>query len=550
MSSPQKGTRQTSRSKGAGNGTKASVSTAPVSRGGGDVFGRFMALFDGYEKAYGTYTTGRADEKGKVQGKAETKRGQIGREQFTGHLEGTGPGIGIVPLKADDTVRFGVIDYDVTTMDHAKAEQAVRTLGLPLVLCRSKSGGGHFYCFTAEPEPAGVMQERLTEWAALLGMSSKTEKFPKQSTRYNDDDIGNWINLPYFNAESTVRYGYVDGKAATLEEFVEFAESMRVPTEVMHTSATRDTTSADDLFHEGPPCLQMLHSRGGFEAGTRNDGMTAVVVYLKKRYPDDWQTRVDVYNQAMANLGSAEIQTIIKSLTRKEYEYRCKLAPINSFCQRKKCLTRQYGVGEAGALEGKGVAIQSITRYDSAHGDEPMWGLDLNGRRVMVSNSQFYSRDEFNKACMAQANVVPVHVTPSRWLKMLHEMISSAQIVPMPEDAGPTGQLWYWVESFLMQNVDAKVPEEVTLGKPFRDHTEKLVYFRSQDLFRYLDARKVQYKSHQAVWSKLRDKGGETAFWKFGAKGVNVWVLPMPDEAPDQPATAGGGGDTAQGEDW
>jgi hypothetical protein len=83
----------------------------------------------------------------------------------------------------------------------------------------------------------------------------------------------------------------------------------------------------------------------------------------------------------------------------------------------------------------------------------------------------------------------------------------------------------------------ATVPErdhrhrsEMYLGKPYREKDEKTgeerIYFRSQDLFRYLDARKVQYKSPQHVYQLLKNHDATNGFWHVGASGINWWSLP------------------------
>lgn len=484
---------------------------------------RFASLFAGFTQAYGTYAIRGTSPDGKATGKAQTLRGEPTVELYRNHLLGVGSGLGIIMLREDNTCYFGAIDYDNKTMDHVKAEAKVRELKLPLVLCRSKSGGGHFYCFTSEPVPAHLMRDRLGEWASLLGMAASTEQFPKQTSRYNESDIGNWINLPYYNAETTNRYAFALGERLPLAGFLDLAEHHRQSMEQMSVSAMGGTTV---LFDEGPPCLQTLEAQGGFVEGTKKDGMFNVGVFLKKASPDDWQSLMDKYNTAMAKLKSEEVQALIKQLGKKDYGYKCKNPPINGVCNRRLCRTRMFGVGQTDTEESRGYAIGGLIRYESPNGDEPLWAMEVNGRRVLVTTAQLYSRDEFNRACISQANVIPVHMTPGRWLKFLNDLLPTADLVPLPEDASPLGQLWEYIEMFLTQQVMATEKEKITMGVPYREGLK--VYFRSLDLFKYLDSRRVQYKSPQQVWELLKRKGGDKEFWNLGGKGMNVWVLPAP----------------------
>jgi hypothetical protein len=60
--------------------------------------------------------------------------------------------------------RWGSIDYDVYDADLMKLIKKVHDLKLPLVPCRSKSGGLHLFCFTKDFVPAATMQNVLRTW--------------------------------------------------------------------------------------------------------------------------------------------------------------------------------------------------------------------------------------------------------------------------------------------------------------------------------------------------------------------------------------------------
>ncbi len=496
---------------------------------------RFSSLFTGYQKAFGKYEVNKIQDNGKHVGRAVTVNGEITTAMWRDHLNGVGSGLGIIMLQENDTCRFGAIDVDDYHVDHARLCKQVATHNLPLVVCRTKSGGAHLYVFSQFDVPADIIRDRLAEWCALLGLSAKTEQFPKQISRASPTETGNWINIPYHDAERGVRFAISeDGEAYTLDRFLDYAESKQVSYEAIRISV-QITPKEQELFHEGPPCLVMLHSQGGFSEGTRNDGMLSVGIYLKKRYPDEWQEFMDPYNRAMANLPAAEIVNINKSLTRKDYRYPCKRAPINAVCQRRTCLGREFGVGTAGAASVT-VELLALVRYDYPPPDPPMWAFEVNGKRVMVDNDTFYGKDMLNRAIMAQANCVPIHMAGPKWLEYLNTLIQSADVVTMPDDASPTGQLWERVKMFLGLGVPALTKEEIFTGKVLREDDK--VYFRSVDLFSYLDSRRVKYKTEQIVWQLLRDKGGDKLVWNVLMKDksrmpVNVWVVPFKNQEID-----------------
>jgi hypothetical protein len=194
----------------------------------------FKTLFSGYTEAHGTFeikTTGPQTEK--KSGKALTILNTPTTSLWQGHLAGAPRGLGVIPLLDDgESVKWAAIDIDVNDIDHASLEKKVEDLGLPLVVCRSKSGGAHCYLFLRMPCPAKDVVDALRNWSAALGHPG-VEIFPKQTKRELDPQTGNprpgnWINLPYFDAENTQRYCIKRGERLFLQAFIELAEANRV----------------------------------------------------------------------------------------------------------------------------------------------------------------------------------------------------------------------------------------------------------------------------------------------------------------------------------
>lgn len=184
---------------------------------------KFSNIFDGFSGAYGTFEiVAHNEDKNKEEGKAVTIRASLEPQNWKDHLEGK-TGLGVVPLRDNNTCLFAVIDVDDYQLSFKDLEEKINNHQLPLVLCRSKSGGAHLYAFFASPEPAEDVVSKINEWSSLLGVGG-AEIFPKQTHRGGPSDVGNWINLPYFNAEKTNRYAIKDGKNLSLEEFFKHVE--------------------------------------------------------------------------------------------------------------------------------------------------------------------------------------------------------------------------------------------------------------------------------------------------------------------------------------
>lgn len=190
----------------------------------------FRSLFSGYPDAYGDFRATGRDQNGKVIGKATTITGKVTIDLYREHLAGKRCR-GIIPLTEENECFFAAIDVDTKDengnpreVDAVAIAKRSDELKLPFVVCRSKSDGAHVYAFFADPQPAEPVREWLASVAEQLGEGG-AEIFPKQSARVKPDDIGNWINLPYFgNSRQAV---LPNGKTLNLEEFIAYAEDRR-----------------------------------------------------------------------------------------------------------------------------------------------------------------------------------------------------------------------------------------------------------------------------------------------------------------------------------
>jgi hypothetical protein len=145
---------------------------------------RLHELFAGDDEHHGTYDPARLhlvdgkmemkDDKGNG---ARTVAGSPGIEEWRRHLEGSRP-LGVRPLRGDGMCRWGVIDVDQYDINHSDLAALVAREGLPLVTCRSKSGGAHLFLFLAEWAPAKQVNGALRTFAARLRLPPKVEIFP------------------------------------------------------------------------------------------------------------------------------------------------------------------------------------------------------------------------------------------------------------------------------------------------------------------------------------------------------------------------------------
>jgi len=285
---------------------------------------RFYALFAGLERAHGVYTHIARDQSrsdGKLKGQATTVRAPVTDELWAAHLAG-GAGIGVIPIRDDNTVLFGAIDIDVyADMDHGRIASAIARAKLLLIPCRSKSGGAHIYLFCKEPVPAADMQRKLQQIAGRLGFGN-SEIYPKQTTvRADKQDLGSWLNMPYQDAPNTNRYALrADGDPMTAEEFLDAAAGATAAAEWV---AEPLPLAAAGALPEGPPCLQALMAQG-FPEGTWQSGMFNLGVYCRKAQPDNWKghlIQLNAINFPPDKWPASDLDGIMKSLSKKDYSY-------------------------------------------------------------------------------------------------------------------------------------------------------------------------------------------------------------------------------------
>ena len=130
--------------------------------------------------------------------------------------------------------------------------------------------------------------------------------------------MGNFLNLPYYDAEGGLRYGIKDdGTSATLEEFIALYEQYKQTIEQIVSLQIEETP--DTTIKDGPPCLQTLCA-GKISEGGRNNGLFNIAVYLRKAYPDSWETEILTYNMTFLDppLPLSEVNIVANQAKKKD----------------------------------------------------------------------------------------------------------------------------------------------------------------------------------------------------------------------------------------
>ena len=491
---------------------------------------QFSSIFDGLKLAYGTYKIEKQQANGKNTGRAAIVREPRTTALWEGHLSGKGRGIGIIPINEDNKCVWGCVDVDQYPLDHKVLVEKIRKLKLPLVVCRSKSGGAHCFLFATEWVDAKDMQATLQQISAALGYGG-SEIFPKQiKLNLDRDDVGNFLNLPYYDAEDGLRYAIKDdGTSATIEEFFELYESYKQTPEQLTALQVGDPEEVLPM-KDGPPCLQFL-LKNKISEGGRNNGLFNIGVYLRKAYPDSWESEILTYNLQYLEppLPLSEVNIVAKQLEKKDYAYRCSDSPINAHCNKDLCQTRKHGIGAAI----QGAAIANLRKYNS---NPPVWFLDVNGEPVELDTEALMSQTAFQKCCMEQLNFMPRSVSKQVWEGriggLMNEMRDNeSAIIDVAEDASISGQFYDYLEEFCAHMQKANDKEEILLKRPWTDEETNKTMFRIKDFEAYLKRNKFfEYKLHK-IAQRLRDMGAQSRLMRIKGRPVRVWEIPAFDNA-------------------
>ena len=495
---------------------------------------QMMALFEGNMSAYGKFNySGENRADGKVKGSGVTTRGTVTQALWHDHLLGTVQ-LGIIPINEDSMCKFGAIDIDDYTVDKDKINALIHKHKLPIVYFRSKSGGAHLFMFTTELVNAALIQSRLKEIAAFIGYGN-AEIFPKQIQILKErGDIGQWINMPYFDSSKTLRYAVaaLNGTKLELNEFLTYVETKMIePTALKEFKLPVN----EDLI-QGPPCLQKL-TFSGFPDGTRNQGLFNLGVYAQKSDPDNWKKLVGEFNIKYMKppLAPNEVLTVIGSLEKKEYNYTCKKQPICAHCNATLCKTRKYGIGEGMGLP----AMGSLTKLDS---NPPLWFVDIeDGGRLELTTEDLQSPTAFQFKCLETLNIMPQIPKRVEWQQIVTNLLSNITIIPVPKDSTPVGMLLLHLEEYCVSRPGDEDPLCLTRGLIWNNAGHH--HFRLQDFLMYLDRKKFYDVPKNKILSVMREQGAKPMGVNM-SKGrfVNTYRIPYfakqdkfvpPEQNPD-----------------
>ena len=459
------------------------------------------------------------DEKGKRKSRNQTVHSTYAVENWTDHLDGR-IGLGVIPITDDATCNWGAIDIDIYPLDLVKLEQDVAKLDLPFVVLKTKSGGAHLTAYFEQFEPCVAVRSKMAEAAVVLGLGER-ELYPKQVKLANATDVGNWLNMPYFNNnnEPSARHAIINGEPATIEEFLAKAAAIRLKSVEDFVIPALTTELLD-----GPPCLQtfVLEKAG---PGERNTVLFNLGVYARLKWESEWETKIEDFNRDMIDppLNHREVGAIVKSLEKKNYVFTCNNPPICNHCNREACKGREFGITAFQHVD-IGVVLDSISKMNS---EPPMWILSLEGIRAEVETEELLDQGKFRKVCVNVLNKIPGRMKAEEWDKFIRNKLAAIEIIDMPVETRVSDLAIQLLPKFFESTPAARHSSEIPLGRWITEDGFHLL--RGSDFIKYLDRNSVVIDSRK-LWSVLTTYGVTSKLMR----NIELWVVPAAMYTPTE----------------
>jgi hypothetical protein len=430
---------------------------------------RYIKIFDGHRKAYGTaklkYAKVDPDKGGKLvipDGDYGWTHKELTEEVYQKHLDGV-LSIGVQPCNEDSQAKFGVIDIDpkdYVDFDRRYIIEKIQEYKLPLIPVLSKSGGLHLYLFINEFILATVIVSFLSNLLSLFKLKSNNEIFPKQTQLTKDPETGNvgpgqFINLPYFKKSERLAIN-LDGTTFTFEQFLDVAEANIVSAEdlkkITESIEQKDLEGVDADFNDGPPCLAHLSKimkNPGFDGKDRF--MYNYHVFVKMKYgADNWQQKVmnapvKYFEPVHANAWTEKtLNSKVRSWAKSEKGYTCTQSPLNDYCKKGICVKKKYGI--LAGSKGSYPVLSNLRKIDIE--PEPEYEFDVTkpdgiGKASVYCKSIEHVTDQRkrrNSIARAAGFPPPIIKAPEDQL-ILEALFSTQKVVNPPIGTSPKEKL-------------------------------------------------------------------------------------------------------------
>lgn len=476
----------------------------------------FSNIFSGAKEFYGTTVVGEIVD-GKAQSTSTCIHETVSPAVFARHLDGV-QGIGLSPIKADDTVEFGAIDIDEDKIDLGVIIRAIWDWDLPICPCYSKSRKLHLYFFFPMETPAKDAVELMRWWAWSFRLPKKVEVFPKQVERTVNNKAYSWINLPYFNANDEKNHRKLvgrNGELLGLAEFVERAQRCK-------WSVEEHRKKIDGMkYSKAPPCIWKGSLLRDVPRGMRNNWLFSAAVYLTLNDEnisdsDLTQELLEINASLEDPLPEEEVRgTVAKSASKKSYYYMCDAFNGTGFCDRSACSKTKHGKDSIKTLK---LEFGQMTQYLT---DPPNYDWIINGKKFQFETEQeLLGQQRFRQLSLRFLRKVPKPLADADWSRLVDKYAQDMQSIEMEGKGNDfsTGSRFYdLISKYFDGQRKAISIQQVGMGRVYEDKETEEYVFGAWNLVVYIkETHALKGITQNEIRNRMIDMGAYRAgsYWR------------------------------------
>ena len=488
---------------------------------------KFIEIFTGLKRNFG-YANVKNGYIDPETGKLKLKHGDYGwasrpitDKDYLDHLEGE-KSIGIQACDDEGMARFGAIDIDPEYKDFSpkKFLEIIKKHELPVVPCRSKSGGLHVYVFLKEPVKATIVRNFLNTLLFTFKLDPSTEIFPKQTELGTDEKgkplNGNFINLPYYNKKERPALN-LDGTYFTFEQFIQVVKAnQKTAKELEEFSLTHVKTvlqGGAKEFEDGPPCLQAL-SKEKLKDG-RDRFLYNYMVFAKKKYPDDWEQKIIEaardYFEYSKEWDDEKVRLKIRAWKKDTKGHTCNEEPIVHHCMKAECVKRKYGI--TSDRRRAFPAVSGLVKINYKPDPEYTFNVALpDGVKVkpVHAKSIEYITDQRKARNIigVAAGFVPPLQKGDAYQEVLDALFATQKEIDPPKGTSPEEQLFSYMKEYVngpkaetyISFKSGATLVEIDKSKDQKFLGKKCAYFKFDPFFNFLKSKEWRIRADKTAW--------------------------------------------------
>jgi hypothetical protein len=274
-------------------------------------------------------------------------------------------------------------------------------------------------------------------------------------------------------------------------------------------------------LNDAPPCLQAIYMAK--ETGARNNYLFNIGCYYKAKYKESFVEYIEEANSLLNKpIPEKELRdTVIASISKNDYTYRCKEPPICDLCDKKECRTRKYSVGEAIS----NISFEQLKQFTT---DPPYYEWIVSGKVLrFYSEQEIIMQERFRALCFRHLGMLPYKLKQETWTDIVNAALLHMEVVAIDQDEELTdqGQVRSLVTKFLKETVSDQ-SSRLLLGRSYYCKDKSVTYFRGPDLIKYIATRVGYTADKRTLYAWLIEKGVTSTVLKVTGKAVRVYAVP------------------------